>query len=112
MFPLLPALILLILQGSANLDASYSGATLQPALHVLQGMRQDEASKEAFVKAIKRSPALAYAFAHILGLSLVEDEPKVRDTAEPPKRIAYPDPEPLPLADGFLQCRRSRDGPI
>lgn len=113
MLPLLPALILLILQGPANLDAVQSQAAHKPALQALQGLKQDQATKEALARAVEKSPALAFAFAQLFGIDITE-QPELKAPAEESAegaRECFKDLPPPPIPEGFLDCRRSRDGP-
>ena len=116
MLPLLPALILLILQGPANLDIVQPGASLQPALYALQGLKpHDKASKEALASALKKSPALAFAFAHLLDVDLdIDEAPTTAGAVHEPTLDVHvvPTRSPSSPPEGFLDCRRSRDGPV
>lgn len=126
MLPLLPALILLLLNGPANIERLAEGGALPAALAAIQqridtpqtrGSLQARADHLAMASLLSLSgdPQISRALARLLAFNVVSDEPKpvpAGVTAEPE------DTEPPPIErslgkpqDGFLRCQRSRDGP-
>ena len=122
MLPLLPALILLLLQGPANIERMAGSGQLPAALHVLtrhiaSSSDRSSAADEvvlASLLAAGQDQQVSKALLHLL--TLVEasepERPRVRvlsDTDQP--RIPIP-PSLGRLCSGFIHSQRSRDGPL
>ena len=129
MLPLLPALILLLLNGPANIERLAERGALPAALAAIQ----QRAIAPESQKALNQAKADPYALASLL--SLTGDPQLSRALAQlfsihvacEPVACAQPaalreldsggEPPPIALCigepcDGFLRSQRSRDGPV
>jgi hypothetical protein len=120
MLPLLPALILLLLQGPAGIERMAWNGQLPGALDALhrqmaRSERNCAADEVAFASllAVSGDKNMSRALLHLL--ALIEPAPP-----EQPRQIVVAEesspPVPIPpslgaLPDGYFACRRSRDGP-
>lgn len=105
MFPLIPALILLLLQGHAPLERAQLPAALE-ALPWGAMVRQIEADQKL------GRPLSAEARALLWLMAQPKETPQpVLDTQpkETPRRI---EPAPIRLAQGYAKSDRTRDGPL
>ncbi len=115
MLPILPALILLLLHGPSNIERLAREGRLPAALDAIhREMDRAPVAATATEQAIIASllattdPHLSHA---LFSLLRPESPGKPAKALEPrePQTPAEP-PEPTP-ADGFSECRRTRDGP-
>jgi hypothetical protein len=129
MLPLLPALILLILQGPTNVERMALDGRLPAALDAIHRQMESTGSEHASLKAangmalvsllaMSGDPQFSQALVKLLAMSsgdAVEAKPSGKqyrdqfadDLANPP-----PCPRRLgSLTDGFFGSQRSRDGP-
>jgi hypothetical protein len=116
MLPILPALLFLLLHGPSNVERLAQEGRLPAGL---EGMRRETAQVAATPDRRSQAAMVAMLSSHdpCLTQALIElfrpDEPEpvappVAQTIRPATPI-----EPLvrSIADGFSECRRSRDGP-
>ena len=126
MLPLLPALILLLLNGPANLERMAERGALPAALAAIhqkaapQNQTLNSAKAEQYALAsllsLTGDPQLSRALAQIFSLQVACE---VLPSAQPPAiKEADSSGEPPPIAHsigkpqrGFLHSQRSRDGP-
>ncbi|HJP84044.1 MAG TPA: hypothetical protein VJ835_11125 [Fimbriimonadaceae bacterium] len=124
MLPILPALLLLILQGPSSIEKMASDGRLPAALQAVSRQMEANSSRTA---TYKEADAAVLASLLTLGadsdlsqalltlLSLDVDEPSTMTV--PPQREESDDPPPKPefngpdTRSGFETCRRTRDGP-
>ncbi len=118
MLPLLPALILLLLQGPANIERMAHDGHLQAALTAIQRHmperkvnRADEAVLASLL-AVSTDRQLSRALVQLLAFA--ETDPPVERVVIPAETSA---PIPIPpslgrLREGFAASQRSRDGPF
>lgn len=127
MLPLLPALILLLLNGPANIERLAEGGALPAALAAIQQrvsapqsqMSQARADQYAFASLLSLSgdPQLSRALAQIFSINVACE---AAPSAQPEKLLADESSgEPPPITrsigkphQGFLDSQRSRDGPL
>lgn len=121
MLPILPALLLLLLQGPANIDRMAAEGRLPAALKSMHrgiaapANRLSSAADNvvlASLIAVSSDHEISQVLLNILSLveTGVENSPS-EFGAEPRQSIAGP-PQLGALTDGFLSCQRSRDGPF
>lgn len=119
MFPLIPVLILLLLQGPSNIERLAQDGRLPQALVAAQPRIEAPASEVSQAEAMLASllqagadPDLSHALAWLL--SAQDDAPKavVLDLSEADELGMPSNGTPPDLSDGFLVCRRTRDGPF
>lgn len=124
MLPLLPALILLLLNGPANIERLAEGGALPAMLAAIQkridapGSAQEARSRAddvalASLLTLSSDPRISHALVRILVLGIKPSE--VHD-CEPPKLAEQSEPPPRAdslgqVQDGYLRSQRSRDGP-
>jgi hypothetical protein len=121
MWPLLPALILLLLQGPANVERMALDGRLPAALEALQARMPDQdvsargqAVALASLLAVSGDPQLSHAL-----FALLRIPPQVAATEQPKAVKPLEEPTGPPLVPkslgssqaGFLKLQRSRDGP-
>jgi hypothetical protein len=121
MLPLLPALILLILQGPSDMERVTRDARLPAALSALtrhiegghdRSFTDEEQAAIASLLATSRDPELAHALLLILQTGSVGSGHRPPDLGDerlepggaPPPTLGRP-------SEGFLQAQRTRDGP-
>ena len=126
MLPILPALILLILQGPTNVERLVRDGRLPEALASIS--RQIESrptsgsqSMQAAAKSVAlaslltlgNDPELASALVHMLALPepVVESVPEVHSDEDVQAGIPLERGTGQCLLDGFAESQRSRDGP-
>lgn len=120
MFPLLPALLLLILQGPAKVERMACDGRLPGALEALHrqisapssGIRAADESVLASLVGLSGDHALSCALMHLFALAGPEPAPveSGRVIEEVAPILSAPPPSGR-LQDGFDDCRRTRDGP-
>ena len=125
MLPLLPALILLLLNGPAHVERMAEGGALPAALAAIQQRAERPGSFKqaradelmlASLLSLSGDPQVSHALARILSIQYT-NEPAA--SAQPEGLLrAEPAGEPPPTdspsgktRDGFLNSQRSRDGP-
>lgn len=126
MLPILPALILLILQGPTNVERLARDGRLPEALESIS--RQIETSPGPRTQSLRSAaksvvlaslltlgndPELANALVHMLALPAPAEAPGpvvLENSEEDSGLPATPYPTPL-LREGFAESQRSRDGP-
>jgi hypothetical protein len=127
MLPLIPALILLLLNGPANIERLAEVGALPAALAAIQ-QRIDSPSRQTVASAradqlalasllsMSADPQLSRALAQIFSIQ-VANEPVA--SVKPAELIEADTGEPPPVAqcigkphDGYLNSQRSRDGPL
>ena len=117
MFPLLPALILLFLNGPAHMERLAEGGALPAALAAVQ-QRLEAPDKRADQLAL--ASLLAFSgdkeasrlLVKILALQTVEERPAVQPVVETEAKVDPPQERCLgQTREGFLRSQRSRDGP-
>jgi hypothetical protein len=125
MLPILPALLLLILQGPSSIERMALEGRLPAALQAasrqiesqdrnLGTTEEAEAAVWASLLAIGGDPELSGALYRLLSLDAGTPEPSRLVKDEPEGWLDSP-PIPSPdasLPEEFVQCRRSRDGPL
>jgi len=120
MLPLLPALILLILQGPANIERLACDGHLPAALKAIhRHMRKPEAKEAdnvllASLLAVSSDREMSEALQHLLALTSPPEEPQVATPAPEPE-ASPPISAPAHLGapqDGHGTSQRSRDGPF
>jgi protein involved in temperature-dependent protein secretion len=121
MLPLLPALILLLLQGPSNIERLAHEGRLQGALQAVHAQLQrpalaadDQRKVLAELLAKSGDAGLARALTQLLTLVLDEPGDNVQVRSRATRETALHGLSPTfaaDLADGFLACRRTRDGP-
>ena len=128
MLPLLPALILLLLNGPANIERLAEGGALPAAIAAVQqkvaaapnsNFAQARADQLALASLLSLSgdPQLSKALAHIFAMHVDCD---VQPSVQPDGLVQEEKGnEPPPIArsigdtrEGFLNSQRSRDGPL
>ncbi len=114
MLHLIPALLLLILNGPANAEqpsqAQWSAAIR--ALHASAGPQKIESSIERNLLKCSNDPQFTQALLNLLCQSLDHRETPTR-ALEPRERFEKILPQRVGrTGEGFEECRRSRDGPI
>lgn len=126
MLPILPALLLLILQGPSSIERMALAGRLPAALEAvsrqIESHDQSLASTEgaeaavwASLLAFSGDPELSNALYRLLALDATAPaaprqygfEPD--DWVDPPSFLS---PDLASLPDAYVQCRRSRDGPV
>ena len=121
MLPLLPALILLLLQGPAASQRMAWNGQLPGALDALHRqmansdgkVKTSDESVLASLLAATSGEDVSRALAQLFALALPEPGVQFERTFESACTNKGPRFEPPgPLQDGFLSCRRSRDGPL
>jgi hypothetical protein len=119
MLPLLPALILLLLQGPSNFERLAIGARLPEALEAIHRQMSEPGSS---VLTSSDEQALADLIATKSGAELTQalisflcGRPEIvrerQDLAAFVHAGSFPEQSPPPTSDGFARCQRSRDGP-
>ena len=104
MFPLIPAIILLLLQGSSGLERPQAGRMPQG-----WNLRREVSTRDARAQAAL-AQFLAIAACDQLDASQAQESaPKELRPAHP--RVEREEPRAPAPKDGFQTCRRSRDGP-
>jgi hypothetical protein len=119
MFPVLPALILLLIQGHIGLEQSAFGAPSAAFLHALnrEARTQEElASVEedlAVLLSLSKDPQYARVVLEILQMAFAKpDSPKTLVLSEEPEQRLLPVPKDVgKTRDAYSSCRRTRDGP-
>lgn len=128
MLPLLPALILLLLSGPANIERLAEGGALPAALAAVQQrvaaspnsdkeLAQARADQFALASLLSLSgdPQLSRALAHIFAIHVAcEPIPSARPTSLSEESKSEPPPPARSIGkpqSGFLRSQRSRDGP-
>lgn len=119
MLPLLPALILLLLQGPSNVERLALEGRLPAALQAVHATldrpalpAEEQRKVLAQLLSVSSDAELTRVFASLL--ALVTDDPETKDAETPGEERSAPT---LPtetrarVPDGFLACQRSRDGP-
>ncbi len=120
MLPLLPALILLLLQGPANVERMAGSGQLPGALQALHrqmASASSETSKAeevvfASLLAVSGDKDMSRALLHLL--TFIEPPEAERPILVSTEESSPPTPIPPLLGapqDGYFDCRRSRDGP-
>jgi hypothetical protein len=115
MLPILPAILLLLFQGPANIERLALEGRLPAAIQAVQHMDQQrsQAEREAIASllAASQDPDLARALFTIF--NWMDEQVPAPQPRIILARTAPPlDPGPkLTLEEGFQDCRRSRDGP-
>ena len=125
MFPLLPALLLLILQGPSSIEKMALEGRLPAALEAISRQMEsdhravgsskvDEAVLASFL-AFSGNPSASHALYTLLCAGEPSSEPKKALVADVEGEISLPvldvgDSDPLPA--GYAGSRRSRDGPF
>jgi hypothetical protein len=104
MFPLLPALILLLLQGHGPLERGPLPATLD-ALPWGAMVRQIEADKQL------GRPLSAEARALLWLMAQPKETPGPSVEALPVAQLPLPEQTPARVAQGYAKSDRTRDGP-
>lgn len=120
MFPFLPALLLLILQGPAKVERMACDGRLPGALESLHRqiaaptarVRSADELVLASLVGLGGDHALSRALMHWFALAEPETAPAESGRAieDPAPQLSAPPPS-FHLQDGFNACRRSRDGP-
>ncbi len=119
MLPLLPALILLLLQGPSNFERLAIGARLPEALEAIHRQMSEPGSSSL---ARGDEQALADLIATKSGAELTQalisflcGRPEiVRDRQNLVEHVptgSFPEPSTSSASDGFARSQRSRDGP-
>lgn len=128
MLPLLPAILLLLLNGPAGLDGVARDACLPEAIKALHrqiGESKDTEPKRALLKSIESELILASLLAGtsdtdlskaiselLLLVSLDAPPPKQAPPEEPAKeQTGFIEPQQVRLSLGYCHTARSRDGP-
>jgi hypothetical protein len=126
MLPILPALLLLILQGPSSIERMALDGRLPAALEAvsrqieshdrsLGSSENAEAAVWASLLAFSGDPELSGALYRLLSLDAAvipqptSDGMEPDDWVDPPK---YQRSGTFTLPDAYVQCRRSRDGPF
>lgn len=114
MLPLIPALLMLILNGPATADRPIQAAhwvEAIKALHACVDRAKTGADIQEELLEYSGSPEFAHALYKLLVTADGVDEgPKA--ASEPVERPTIrPNDAPIALPDGFIDGRRSRDGP-
>ena len=125
MLPILPALLLLILQGPSSLERMALDGRLPAALQAVT--RQIENADANFAEiedadvavwasilAFSGDPELSGALYRLLSLDATAIPMRRHVGFEPDDWVAPPafrTPDQKSLPDAYIQCRRSRDGP-
>jgi hypothetical protein len=122
MLPLLPALILLFLQGPAGIERMAWNGQLPGALDALHRQISSAPEKSALAEEIVLASLLTASGDRQVSRALFQLLSFIEPTEErlQPAIIAYeasppvfiPPPALGDLRDGFCDCRRSRDGPF
>jgi hypothetical protein len=136
MLPLLPALILLLLNGPANIERMAEGGALPAALAAIQQridagdrVSTSRARADQFALAsllsLSGDPQISHALARLLISDLGsriadihDSDPALAsrlaelDAARSESRSKIQDPESEIVQDGFAESQRSRDGPL
>jgi hypothetical protein len=121
MLPLLPALILLLLQGPAGIERMAGAGQLPGALDALhrqianapQKVRAADEVVLASLLAASGDQAMSQALLRLLAMITPEVPAEARRIILL-EEVSPPVPIPVSLGsprDGYLACRRSRDGP-
>jgi hypothetical protein len=112
MLPILPVILLLLLQGPANVERMALQGRLPAAIEAIQRMDAPQNEKEAFVSllAASQDPELTHALFSILKWT-EPAEPKVVSVPEEPTFVPIEPPHEVALRGGFSKSNRSRDGP-
>ena len=126
MLPILPALLLLILQGPSTIERMALDGRLPAALQAvsrqieshdrsLASSEDAEAAVWASLLAFSGDPELSGALIRLLSLESDESQKQSQRGFEPDDWVDLPtylSPDFASLPDAQVQCRRSRDGPI
>jgi|GEM_PF-1135084 len=127
MLPLLPALLLLILQGPSSIERMALDGRLPAALeaihqqmesrdHTSPAMSKADEAMLASLLAMSGDPQVSHALIKLLSLGepvafasapRLEIEPETDDPPNP-----RPERDTVVLVDGFAESQRSRDGPF
>ena len=109
MLPILPALLLLFLQGPANIERLAHEGRLPAALEAVQRIEGHSDASLAALLAASSTTELSSALLALFRLS--ETTPQAaREPIE--DRLEYPDIPARKPFWGFASCQRSRDGPL
>ncbi len=126
MLPILPALLLLILQGPSTIEVMASEGRLPAALQAVSrrlesqdqrigNLEEVDAAVLASFLAIGNDSDISRVLFHLLALeTFTEPKPEVgtpelADEESPPPIFCAETPR---FPDAFVACRRSRDGPL
>lgn len=127
MLPILPALLLLILQGPSSIERMALDGRLPAALEAvtrqLEGQNHRSTSVEkadaavlASLLAFSSDPGLSHALFQILNLDRPVDTTRTSlvgiDESDSDRNPTVFADKPHSIPDGALECRRSRDGPF
>lgn len=116
MLPILPALILLLLQGPSNVERLAQAGRLPEALEAIHRQMITEAPSADVAMASLLTLGSDRDLAQALALILSADDlpmpaAPALDLEDDPRPAAAPEPERRPLPDAFQTSRRTRDGP-
>ncbi|HVT13414.1 MAG TPA: hypothetical protein VHE55_14200 [Fimbriimonadaceae bacterium] len=121
MLPLLPALILLLLQGPANVERMAGSGQLPGALQALHRQMASTPSETCKAEEVVFASLLAVSSDKdmsriLLRLLTFIEPPDAERTPIPASFEESSPPAPIPPSlgapqDGYFDCRRSRDGP-
>ncbi len=113
MLPILPVILLILLQGPANIERMALQGRLPAAIEAIQRMDAPQNEKEAFVSLLAASQDAELTHALFSLLKWTEPEPKQARTLPEDAAFVQIDPGPsMPLLGGFSKGNRSRDGPF
>lgn len=127
MLPILPALLLLILQGPSSIEKMALEGRLPAALEAIGRQMESknhrvgalDSSNEAVLAtlwAFSGDPGLSKALYKLLTLDQEQDSdtqsPSVLSVETDESPTAFPNGRHGPLPGQFSECQRSRDGPI
>ncbi|MEZ0327005.1 MAG: hypothetical protein ACAH95_13980 [Fimbriimonas sp.] len=114
MLPILPVILLLLLQGPANVERMALQGRLPAVIEAIQRMDAPQNEKEAFVSLLAASQDAELT--HALFSILKWTEPAATVTAKPlsiePTFVAIEPRQRMALSGGFVKGNRSRDGPF
>lgn len=117
MFPLFPALILLLLQGPSNFERAAMEGRLPTALEAIScqsaqlgSPRLSEQEEQALAELIASGTEISQALLTILCRTETprRQEPVLETRPTPPFVL----PDAPPISSGFANTQRSRDGPV
>ena len=121
MLPLIPALILLLLQGPSNFERLTMDARLPAALEVIHrqllepGNSQLSEREEQALASLIASGKGAQLTQALLSFLWQEEEVRTKPTfrdCQDLESTSITSPPTSRRQDGYADCRRSRDGPI
>ncbi len=113
MLPILPVILLLLLQGPANVERMALQGRLPAVIEAIQRMDTPKDEQEALVSLLAASQDRELAHALLSILKWTETAP-VRPQVllpEEPAFVPIEHQQPMLLTGGFAKGNRSRDGP-